>query len=260
MARRARSQALAVKARASESSRLDLLWQTVDQRLAVYGNNRHGNLDDPLDELVFIILSAQTESYLYLRTFEDMYSTFRPWESVLAASEESIAAIIRRGGLARKKAAQIKGAFLKIIADTGSLSLEFLRPLPDAKVMQYLLSLPGVGVKSAACIMMYSLNRHVFPVDTHTWRVARRLGVTAPVPKPTDTQEQQLERSIPEGLRYRLHVNLLTHGRQTCTTYRPKCDICVLADICPSSGQPDTVWSSWRQPQGVWAKAARNGS
>ena len=236
--------------------RLDLFWRKVDRRLAVYGNSRHGNLDDPLDELVFIILSAQTESYLYKETFENLKSAFQPWERLLYTSEEEIANLIRRGGLARKKAAQIKGAFCKIVADKEYLSLSFLQNQSDADVMQYLTALPGIGVKSASCIMMYSLARKVFPVDTHAWRVSRRLGVAPSVPKPTDVQERELERSIPASLRYRLHVNMVSHGQQTCTTYWPKCGECVLTDICPSSGQPDTVWSNWRRPRGVWAKAA----
>lgn len=237
---------------------LGRFWRKVDRRLSTYGSNRHGNLDDPLDELVFIILSAQTESYLYTRTFKGLRAAFSRWEDLLDSSEEGIADIIRCGGLAQKKAAQIMSAFRKIIADTGHLSLDFLRDVPDAEAMKYLTSLPGVGVKSASCIMMYSLNRQVFPVDTHAWRVSRRLGVAAPVPKPTAKQERELESTIPPSLRYRLHVNLVSHGQQTCTTYWPKCTKCVLADFCISCGKPDAVWGRWRQPRGIWARAVNS--
>jgi endonuclease III len=223
----------------------DLFWQEVDRRLSIYGNQRHDNLDDPLDELVFIMLSAQTESYLYRKTFADLQKVFSPWERLLDASEEEIYEVIWHGGLARK-----------ILVDQGCLSLGSLNDLPDAEIMQYLVSLPGIGVKSAACIMMYSLGRRVFPVDTHAWRVSRRLGVAPASPKPTDKQVRELEGSIPPELRYRLHVNLVSHGQKTCTTYWPKCESCMLTDICRSSGQPDIVWSDWRRPKGVWAKAA----
>jgi len=236
--------------------RLELLWRKTDRRLAVYGNNRHGNRDDPLDELIFIILSAQTESYLYRETFKALSEAFPRWERLLDAPNEEIVDLIRRGGLARKKTAQIKGALYKIMADKGNLSLDFLNTLSNAEVMRYLTTLPGVGIKSAACIMMYSLSRKVFPVDTHAWRISRRLSVTPPIAKPSDAQERDLERSIPPRLRYRLHVNLVSHGQQTCTTYWPKCNDCVLADICPSRGQPDAVWTRFRRPGGVWAKAA----
>jgi endonuclease III len=239
-------------------SKEEAFLREVDSRLAVYGNNRHYNRDDVLEELVFIILSAQTESYLYRQTFEDLRERFPTWESMLEAAEEEIEAAIRRGGLARKKASQLKRALEKIKADTGALSLDFLQDLSDEDALRYLTSLAGIGNKSAACIMMYSLDRQVFPVDTHVWRVCRRLGLTPPVPKPTDAQERELESRVPEGIRYSLHVNMVSHGQQTCTTYWPKCDSCVLADICPSRGKPDQVWGQWRRPSGVWAKALDN--
>lgn len=232
----------------------------VDKRLAVYGNSRHHNRDDALEELVFIILSAQTESYLYRRTFDELRERFPTWKSMFEASEEEIALAIHRGGLARKKASQLKRALSKIKADTGALSLDFLRALSDEEAMRYLTSLAGIGNKSAACIMMYSLERHVFPVDTHVWRVSRRLGLTPPVPKPTDRQERELESKVPGDIRYSLHVNMVSHGQQTCITYWPKCDSCVLADICPSRNKPDQVWGRWRKPRGVWAKAFNEGN
>lgn len=233
-----------------------ILWREIDRRLQVYASPRHGNLDDPVDELVFIILSAQTEAYLYQETFEELRKIFRSWEDLLEVPDTSISTIIQRGGLAQKKAAQIKGALRKIVDDTGSLSLDFLRYLTDVEVLRYLTSLPGIGVKSAYCIMMYSLDRHVFPVDTHVWRVYRRLGLAPPVAKPTKAQECRLEELVPAELRYRLHVNMLSHGRQTCVVYWPKCEDCVLADLCASRGKVDVVWNSWRSPRGVWAKAA----
>lgn len=236
----------------------EALLREVDKRLSIYGNDTHHNRDDPLEELVFIILSAQTESYLYRQTFEDLLQRFPTWDLMLDATEDEIASVIRRGGLARKKASQLKRALSKIKEDTKKLSLEFLRELSDEEARRYLTSLPGIGIKSAACIMMYSLGRRVFPVDTHAWRVLRRLGLTPLIPKPTDAQERELESKIPEDIRYSLHVNLLSHGQQTCTTYYPRCGSCVLADICPSRDQYDDVWGQWRRPRGVWAKAVRD--
>jgi len=232
----------------------------VDKRLSIYGNDRHHNRDDSLEELIFIILSAQTESYLYRQTFEDLQRHFPTWDFMLNAPEDEIESVIRRGGLARKKASQLKRALHKIKEDTGKLSLEFLRELSNDEARRYLVSLPGVGIKSAACILMYSLNRQVLPVDTHVWRVSRRLGLTPAVPKPTDAQERELESKVPEDIRYSLHVNMVSHGQQTCTTYYPKCSSCVLADICPSRDKYDDVWGQWRRPRGVWAKAVRDAS
>jgi endonuclease-3 len=234
---------------------LERFLHEVDRRLRTDEIDPHGNHLDPLDEIVFIILSAQTEYYLYRRTYSDLKASFTPWEKLLGASEDEVAGVIRQGGLARKKAQQLKSAFAKIINDCGRLSLQFLKDLSDAQAFAYLISLPGVGPKSAKCVMMYSLGRAVFPVDTHVWRVCRRLGLTPPVPKPTVGQTYDLEAKIPKDLRYRLHVTFVTLGQQTCHTYYPRCVDCMLSNLCPSSGRPDTAWNSWRRPAGVWSNA-----
>lgn len=232
-----------------------LLLREVDRRLKVYGSSRHYNRKDPLEELVFIILSAQTESYLYRQTFKDLRRRYTSWRSLLSATEHEIAAVIKRGGLAKKKARQLKCALMKIKAETGRLSLKFLSKHSDDEIRKYLMALPGIGNKSAACIMMYSLNREVFPVDTHVWRIARRLGLAADSPKPTRLQELELESKVPRELGHSLHVNMISHGQQTCTTYFPKCSRCVLKEICPSRNVPDQTWGRWKQPSGVWARA-----
>ena len=227
----------------------------IDKRLQCYGTPSHGNKPDPLDELVFIILSAQTEAYNYEATFEKLRNAFPDWTEVCEASEQKIASVIRAGGLANKKAGQLKGAITKIRSDFGSGSLEALRDLGDREAEEYLTFLPGIGLKSAKCILMYSLGRSVFPVDTHVWRVSRRLGLAAQVPKPSKGQAEDLEKRVPLALRHRLHVNMVAHGRVQCLTYRPRCAECILADLCPSAFKPDDVWGNWRNPQGHWAAA-----
>lgn len=224
----------------------------VDERLRMYRNQRHFNKADPFDELIFIILSAQTESYSYHQTWSALCRRFPTRKALSNARISQIAATIKEGGLAQKKARQIRGAIQKIIQDAGMLSLSFLKKWGDADVEKYLISLPGIGVKSARCIMMYSLGRQVFPVDTHVWRVSRRLGLAPAVPKPTPALEKQLEEKISPELRFTLHVNMVSHGRSICTPYWPKCDECVLNDLCPSAFKPDEVWGEWRKPQGHW--------
>jgi endonuclease III len=233
------------------------LIREVDRRLRVYGNSRHFNRSNPLEELIFIILSAQTESYSYLETFKALRKRFPTKESLFRANRRSVEATIKSGGLSKKKAIQIKGVLAKVYADTGKLSLNFLSKLNDEEVDRYLTSLPGIGVKSARCVMMYSLQRPVFPVDTHVWKICRRLGLTPAVPKPTTQMEKALEARIPKELRYTLHVNMVSHGREICTTYWPKCDQCMLTDICPSAFKPDKVWGQWRKPQGFWKNYAK---
>ena len=235
---------------------VESLIRDVNRRLRVYGDSRHFNKKNPLDELLFIILSEQTESYSYLDTYKQLKRRYSLPLQLLKAKQSSIAKTIKSGGLANKKASQIKRALQKIFADTGKVSLGFLSHWDDKDVESYLTSLSGIGVKSARCIMMYSLGRQVFPVDTHVWRVCRRLGLTPSVPKPTPQMERDLQRKIPPHLRYTLHVNLVSHGRETCQTYWPKCDQCCLADICPSKNRPDKVWGKWRDPKGFWQNYA----
>jgi endonuclease-3 len=242
-------------ARRTQAARRNSFLRQVARRLPEVSDNPHGNHNDPLDELVFIILSAQTESYLYRRTFQDLKNAYTPWNRLLDASDGEVASIIRRGGLARKKTTQLKAAFRQILADRGRLSLSFLGRFSDEDAYNYLISLSGVGVKTAKCVMMYALRRPAFPVDTHVWRIARRLGIAPPTPKPSDAQERELESRIPKALRFDLHVNFVSLGKETCHTYFPKCDSCALSDLCPTSGKTDVVWAQWRQPRGVWAKA-----
>jgi adenine-specific DNA glycosylase len=131
--------------------------------------------------------------------------------------------------------------------------LDFLHGWDDDRAYRYLVGLPGVSRKTALCIMMYSLRRQVFPVDTHVWRVARRLGWTPARPKPSEPQERLLEAAIPAELRYTLHVNMMVHGRLVFLPYNPRCGACPLEDICPSRAQVDVTWVNWRRPRGVWA-------
>jgi endonuclease III len=225
----------------------------VEKRLRIYGTPSHHNKQNPLDELVFIILSAQTEEYTYLQTYEQLSCAYPAWSGLSTADEECIAEIIRPGGLYIKKSRQLKAIFRQLLKDFGTETLDELYNLNDQEAYGYLTSLPGVSRKTALCIMMYSLARQVFPVDTHTWRIARRLGWTTNVPKPTNRQTTALEELIPSHLRYSLHVNMVAHGRTTCLTYDQRCGTCPLASFCPSNGRPDHVWNDWRKPKGVWA-------
>lgn len=227
----------------------------VDRRLTAYGTPNHHNKPDPLDELVFIILSAQTEEYTYLGTYEALRTAFPGWHGLADAPPEVVEELIRSGGLYRKKTSQIQGALRKIVEDTGRPSLDFLREWDDVRALAYLLGIPGVAQKTALCIMLYSLGRTVFPVDTHVWRVSRRLGIAPQVPKPTARHERELGALIPAEVRYSLHVNMVAHGRTTCLVYWPKCGVCPLLSICPSRGLPDYTWGRWRRPRGSWAQA-----
>jgi len=210
--------------------------EEVDRRLRrIYRRSRLGNPRDPLSDLIFILLSAQTEEYNYQRTYRALRRRFRSWSGVRAAGVEQVYETILIGGLGRKKARQIIDLLTDLARRRGAPSLAYLRRLPDDDAMRELESLPGVGHKTASCVMLYALDRPVFPVDTHVWRVLGRLGV-APRKPINASLARSLEAIVPRRLRYRLHVNLVLHGRATCTATRPRCASCPLDDLCPKIG------------------------
>lgn len=205
----------------------------VDKRLQrAYRPTRLHNPRDPLSDLVFLVLSAQTEEYNYLRTYADLRRSFRTWRSALDAGVGPIYRAIRRGGLGRKKATQIFGILDEVTQRRGATTLRWLRRLADAEALAELDSLPGVGPKTARCVLLYALDRPVFPVDTHVWRILRRLGFVS-AKAPSAGEAVRLEQRVPPVARSRLHVNLVLHGRRVCTAARPQCDACVLSEICP---------------------------
>ena len=211
----------------------------IERRLyMLYGSPRHHNLPDPLDELVFILIARQTQETKYLRTYNRLRKEYPSWEDVLDADFDDLVQLLQDAGLADTKAKHIQNVLTRIEEDIGQLSLSFLSQLSDENVERYLSSLPGVGRKTALCIMMYSLNRQVFPVDTHTWRICQRLGFAPIGVQVSDSRSREIERNIPPNLRYSLHVNLIAHGRTVCTAIAPSCSNCALSDLCPSAFAP----------------------
>lgn len=192
-----------------------------------------GNKEDPLEELIFIILTLKTNESNFQRVYDDLKHAFPTWESVLNADLRKLKEAIRTGGLSNQKAPRIKAILQSIWQATGQLNLDFLKNLPDSAVEEYLDSLPGIGKKAARCVMAYSLGREAFPVDTHTFRVCRRLGFIVPDVSAKRAMDI-LQDMIPKGLRYDLHVNMVIHGRIVCTSQGPKCPSCVLNNICAS--------------------------
>ncbi len=203
-----------------------------------YGCPDHNNKQDPLDELVFILLSRRTRDLSYERVYNRLKERFPHWEDLASASTAEVLRIIEEAGLGPKRASEIQ-ANLKTIRDTlGSYSLDRLRGWNNSRIFKFLTSLRGVGPKSAYCVMMYSLGRRVFPVDTHVSRVSQRLGL---IPSGTDHKEAQekLKEAFPERIRYSLHVNMLAHGKAVCQPRRPDCESCMIAGYCSWKRETD---------------------
>lgn len=200
-----------------------------------YSDHAHGNKVNPLRELIFIICSVQTNEALYRSTYTKLMSAFPRFGQLADATEEEIAATIAHGGLSRQKARTIKAILARLESDFGSPTLLPLREMGDAECEEYLESLPGIGRKTARCVMMYSLRREVFPVDSNCWRICRRLGWVRPTRPDRSCSPDDMNRvqaGVPPNLRLSLHVNFVSHGRAICLSSVPLCDTCCIRQFC----------------------------
>ena len=189
----------------------------------------------PVDELVYTVLSQNTADVNTIRSYEALTAHFPNWSSVRDAPVEEIEATIARGGLAHVKAPRIKAILAAISERTGEPCLDELAAMDDAAALAYLERLPGVGPKTAACVLMFALGRPAMPVDTHVHRVAARLGIIDSRLSAEAAHGPLTELSGPENV-YAVHVNLVLHGRQICHARRPACAGCPLGNMCRRVG------------------------
>ncbi|HEV8564019.1 MAG TPA: endonuclease III [Actinomycetota bacterium] len=189
---------------------------------------------DPLEELILTVLSQHTSDTNAGRAFEALRAKFPTWEQVVRARATSVANAIRSGGLANTKGPRIQAILREVFDRGGRYDLSWMEDAPDDEIRRYLTSLPGVGPKTAAVVLAFSLGRSAMPVDTHVHRVATRLGLIPP--KTTaDKADRILHDLVPVAIRVELHVGLITLGREICKAGRPRCEECPLNDICPTA-------------------------
>jgi endonuclease-3 len=184
-----------------------------------------------LDELVATILSQHTSDRNSERAFASLKARFPAWDDVMAAPTREVADAIRSGGIADQKAARIQRVLATVRQREGRLDLARLHELDDAEVEAYLTSLPGVGPKTAACVLTFAMGRPAFPVDTHVHRVAGRLG-WVPARTTAERAHALLRDLVPADVRYDLHMALIAHGRGVCHPRRPDCTGCALRRHC----------------------------
>lgn len=217
-----------------ESERLDeeKPFKYIVQNLEnTFGEPKLAAKSDALTMLVKIILSQATSDANSRRTFQNLQKRFRRWSDVSAADEAEIADAIRLGGLANQKAKVIKELLAQIKARRGKISLEFLDKLPDEDAREFLSSFRGIGPKTVACTLLFALHKEIFPLDTHIFRVLKRMGILSP--KISDEKAHRfLDRIVPKGKFYSLHVNLIRLGRTVCRPREPLCEKCPLIEYC----------------------------
>jgi endonuclease-3 len=208
------------------ASRVGAIRERLRELYGVPGQAPHGQ---PLEELILTVLSQSTNDrnrdVAYLRLRE----RFPSWEAVRDAPVEEVEAAIRPGGISKVKSARIQ-AILRAIGDP--LDLGWLAEVPVDEARAYLMELPGVGRKTAACVLLFAFGAHDVPVDTHVARVGQRLRLLRPGAPFKELHDQMLA-VTPPGAELELHLNLLRHGRRTCHAQRPACPDCALRRMCP---------------------------
>jgi endonuclease III len=185
----------------------------------------------PLESMVHTILSQNTNDTNSGRAFRSLRKSFPRWEMLLDAPASKIARAIRVGGLANQKSRNIKD-FLKWVRRTyGRLNLDAMHKMTPAEAIETFTTLKGIGLKTVYVTLLFACGRDVFPVDTHIYRISKRLGI-APEKASRDKVTELMQPLVPRGKALALHINLIELGRRICAAREPKCYQCPLTDVC----------------------------
>ena len=203
---------------------------------AEHGEKRWREGKSPVAVLVQTILSQNTSDRNSERAFGQLLASFNGWEEIADADVGQICEAIKAGGLGAVKARYIKQALEEIRRRQGGFELDFLRTLTLDEARDWLRQLPGVGMKTASVVLLFSLRMPALPVDTHVFRVAKRLGLINSKVS-VEKAHRLLEGLVPPQDVYQFHVLLIEHGRKICKAQRPRCRECVLGSLCPSYGK-----------------------
>ncbi|HEU5318578.1 MAG TPA: endonuclease III [Chloroflexota bacterium] len=204
----------------------------IERRLReAFGSPRRRPPGPAAEELVSTVLSQHTTGPNSDRALASLRERFPAWDDVADADSAEIAACIRSAGLANQKAPRIKAMLAAVRDERGTIELDFLRDLAVDEAMAWLRRLPGVGQTTAACLLLFGLDRPAMPVDTGIARVAARLGLV-PSGAPGDLTQRVLQEGVRPERVYALHVNLIHHAREICRPRDPLCGACPINDLC----------------------------
>ena len=225
---------LCIKRRRHDIFELVAIEEVIELLEQEYGPRKWQPDGDPIDVLIGTILSQNTSDTNSGGAFASLKASFASWEAVASAPAEHIAQVIKSGGLSQIKAVRIKQVLEQIEKEQGRISLDSLKSKSMAEAEDYLMRLPGVGHKTASCVLLFSLGKPSLPVDTHVFRVAKRLGLIdsrASVEKAHSLLQEQ----TPPAKVYQFHIHMIEHGRRICHARQPRCNRCILRGICPSA-------------------------
>ncbi len=199
--------------------------------LQLYGDVPHHAHLDPVSELACTIISQNTNDKLRDQAYRTLRRRFPTWEEVRDAPVQEVIDAIKIAGLGQTKGPRMQEALRHITAERGMLELDFLREMGVEKARAWLTAMDGIGPKTAAIVLLFSLGMPAFPVDTHVHRVSRRLGLIPP-PASREKAHELLEAMLPPETYYAFHLNLIRHGREVCQARKPRCELCTLRDLC----------------------------
>ncbi len=223
---------LGVRQKRRTASRWPLLFDQVANRLvSEHGLPRLGNYRNPVREIFYIMLSAKTTDAQYRKTYRNLHSRFGNLAAISKAPIRQIRSCIESGGLAAKRAMHIKKAAVQLLKEGGRHPSRTLRAMSYRESFDFITGLPGMGPKSALCVLMYSLDADAFPVDVNVQRISERLGA---IPRGLSHVQSQrrLAVLVPDGRSRELHVGMVVHGRKVCLPRKPLCGNCALLDLC----------------------------
>jgi endonuclease-3 len=206
--------------------------------LEFYGEPVWRNPLPPIDELVSTILSQNTNDVNRDRAFESLRAKFPTWEQVRDADTDEVIEAVRVAGLANQKGPRIQQVLREVTIERGSLDLTFLADMPLEEARAWLTRFNGVGPKTAAIVLCFSLNRPAFPVDTHVYRVTGRIGLR-PAKMTVEQAHPHLEHLFPPETYYAAHLNLIRLGREICAARKPNCPVCPVRALCDY--EPKTI-------------------
>lgn len=192
--------------------------------------NRQKRLPGPVDTLIATILSQNTNDKNSYQAYQNLKKKYKSWKELADAPRNQIEQTIRVAGLGKQKSAAIKN-FLSILKkNNGKLSLQHIKKMADEEILKELTSIKGIGVKTASCVLLFSLDRNVCPVDTHVHRTLNRNGIVKT--STPDKTFEKIKNNLPEGTAHQFHTNLIKLGREICKPAKPLCSICPLLKIC----------------------------
>ena len=185
---------------------------------------------DPVDLLIATILSQNTNDKNSYRAFQNLKQKYPEWKDVAELRASQIEKLIKVAGLGKQKSKAIKNLLVSLVKERGEVSLEHLRKMKDEEILNELIKFPGIGVKTASCVLLFSLRRNVCPVDTHVHRTLNRIGIvktSAP-----DKTFYSINGKLPDKVAHSFHTNLIRLGREICKPANPNCKVCPVLSVC----------------------------